>query len=75
MLLPPKRSLEARRRDVDRVTIEVVPKKSGHLLTQRMVDAGRMVDVDAEPLGSRELDGEHLDVRRTGGEAPLDLPL
>src|SRR5919204_4020144 len=64
-----ERPLEARRGDVDRVAVEVTPQEVRHALAERVVDPGRMVDVDAEPLWRHELDGQHLDARQAG----LDL--
>src|ERR687888_1418887 len=64
-----ERPLEARRGDVDRVAVEVPPQEVRDALAERVVDPGRMVDVDAEPLRRHELDGQHLDARQAG----LDL--
>src|SRR5438876_6016312 len=58
--------LEARRGDVDRVAVEVSPQEGRHPLAERVIDPGRMVDVDAEPLRRHELDGQHLDARQAG---------
>src|SRR5919204_5033534 len=64
-----ERTLEPRRGDVDRVPVEVAPQEVRHPLTKGVVDPGRMVDVDAEPLRRHELDGQHLDP----GQASFDL--
>src|SRR5919204_5225797 len=64
-----ERPLEARRGDVDRVAVEVAPQEVRHPLAKRVVDPGRVVDVDAEALRRHELDGQHLDAR----QAVLDL--
>src|ERR687888_418439 len=64
-----ERPLQARRGDVDRVAVEVAPQEIRHQLAERVVDPGRMVDVDAEPLRRHELDGQHLDP----GQAGFDL--
>ena len=70
-----QRALEARRRDVDRVAVEVAAQEVGHARAERVVDARRVVDVDAEPVRARELDGEHLDLRQPGLDRARDLPL
>src|ERR671925_344775 len=59
-----ERPLETRRRDVDRVPVEIAPQNVRHPLAERVVDAGGMVDVDAEALRRQELDREHLDPRQ-----------
>src|SRR5205823_3068945 len=59
-----ERPLDPRRRDVDRVAVEIAPKQVGDALAERMVHPGRMVDIDGEPFRAGELDGEHLDPRK-----------
>src|SRR5213593_4458350 len=68
MLRPAKRGLGARRRDVDRVLVQVVAKDFGDALTKLVVDALRMVDEDRHPRGAGELEREDLD----SGQAALD---
>src|SRR5690349_2395460 len=65
----------ARRRDVDGVLAEVVAERVRHALAERVVDAGRMVDVDRELVGAVELDREHLDAVEVALDAGADLAL
>ena len=58
-----QRPLEAGRRDLDGVVVEVRPQNMRHALAERVVDPLRMVDVDAEALLARELEREHFDAR------------
>src|SRR5204862_799976 len=64
----PERPLGARRRDVDRVLVEVIAQDFGDALTELVVDALRMVDEDRHPFGAGELEREDLD----SGHAALD---
>src|SRR5581483_2481125 len=57
-----QRPLDPRRRDVDRVAVEVAAQEPGDALAEGVVDAARVVDEDGEALGPGQLDGEHLDV-------------
>ena len=59
-----QRPLDPGRRDVDRVPVEVAAQQVGDALAERVVDTGRVVDVDREPLRAGQLDGEHLDARK-----------
>ena len=74
-----QRALDARRRDVDRVAVEVAAEQLGDARAERVVDALRMVDVDAEARRRRQLDREHLDARQgsldPAGDVPLELSL
>src|SRR4029078_484723 len=60
---------------LDAVRVEVAAEHVGHALAERMVDALRMVDVDAEPLLARELQREHLDPAQGRFDRPSDLAL
>ena len=74
-----ERPLEARRRDLDRVTVEIPPQDVRHPLAERVIHPAGVVDVDAEALRGRELDREHLDPRQACldylGHLALERPL
>src|SRR5438270_883715 len=74
-----ERPLEARRRDVDRVTVEIPSEDVRHPLAERVIHPAGVVDVDAEALRGRELDREHLDPRQACldylGHLALERPL
>src|SRR5262249_12471451 len=55
--------LRARRGDLDRVAVEVWAEHRRDPLAERVVDAARLVDVDAEALLAGELEGQDLDPR------------
>src|SRR5439155_4477638 len=69
VLWPADRTLEARRRDVYRVLAQVVTQHVGDTLAKGVVDALGVVDVDGEPLRSREFHREHFGA----GDRALDL--
>ena len=53
----------------------VVAQQVGDALAERVVDARRVVDVDAEAARASELDGEHLDARQSALDCGRDLAL
>jgi pimeloyl-ACP methyl ester carboxylesterase len=74
-----KRALDTRRRDVDGVFPPIVVELAGNALAESVVHPFGMVDVDAEALGTEQLNGEHLGARDplldSPGELLLELPL
>ena len=70
-----QRPLEARRGDLDAVGVEVGPQHVGDALAERMVDALRVVDVDAEALLAGQLEREHLDAGQGALDQPSDVAL
>ena len=56
--------LRARGRDLQRVVLEQVAEQVRDPLAERQVDAAVAVDEEAQPLGGRPLEREHLDLRR-----------
>src|SRR5581483_9137113 len=74
-----ERALGTRRGDLDRVAVEVRTQHRGHPLAERVVDAPGVVDVDAEALLPRQLEGQHLDtgerLRNRAGNLAVQLSL
>src|SRR5262249_35484342 len=68
-----QRPLDAGRRHLDRVAVGVGPQHGGDPLAERVVDAAGLVDVDAEALLPRELEGQDLDARDRGGNGAGNL--
>src|SRR5580765_3141320 len=64
-----QRSFGAGRRDRDVPLAPVVDQEVGHAGAELVVDTAHVVDVHGEPVGLRQLDGEHLRLRKCG----LDL--
>src|ERR1044072_2561716 len=69
------RALDPRRGDVDRVLAQVLPQHVGDARAERVVDSLGVIDEDGEPLGVRQLDGEHFDARQGRLYFPSDLLL
>src|SRR5262245_41039225 len=67
--------LEAGRGHLERIAVEIAPQRVRHALAERVVDPTRVVDVDAEPLGPHELDGEHVDVGHPALDGLCDLAM
>src|SRR5438552_14196252 len=63
MLARAQRPLNARRGDFDRIAVEIRPQHRGDPLAERVVNAAGLVDVDAEALLARQLEGQDLDAR------------
>src|SRR3954447_12348771 len=58
-----QRPPDSRRGDVDRVLPAIVVELARDPLAESVVDALRMVDVDTEAIGSKQLNGEHFRAR------------
>ncbi len=70
-----QRAVDARRGDLDGVLAQVVAQDVGDARAQLVVDAVRMVDVDAEARRRQELDGEDVDARHIVLDLRDDLSL
>ena len=70
-----KRPLDPRGRHVDGVLAQVLAQDFRDAGAQRVVDAVRVVDVDDEPLGAGELDGEDFHAGQIVLDARADLVL
>ena len=68
-----QRPVEARRRHLDGVLLEVGPENVRDPRAERVVDPLRVVDVDAEPLLAGQLQREHLDARESRFDLLRDL--
>src|SRR5579884_3180582 len=68
-----QRPLDAGRRHLDRVAVEVGTQHVRDALAERVVDAAGLVDVDAEALLARELEGKHLDPGQRGRDRAGNL--
>ena len=68
-----QRPLDAGRRDRDLPLAPIVGEEVGHARAELVVDTAHVVDVHGEPVGLRELDGEHLRLRKCGLDLACDL--
>src|SRR5262249_31639852 len=75
VLACPQRTVEPGRGDLDRPAVEVRPQHARDAFAERMVDAGRVVDVHAEALLARELERQHLHARERRGDTLRNLAI
>jgi hypothetical protein len=72
---PRKRTLDARRRDLEGVAVAQLRELVGDALAQRERHAVGMVDEDAQRVPAQHLCEQHLHLRLGRGEAALDIRL